>query len=235
MGYKRTELLQPKHIAKFRSDHFINEVLASLAGLPRRTSGSRSRPGKGKSSRSRGRRSLPPSSHRSRPRSNGSGDEDVAGPTESGLARAPLILGSETRRTRKAGTEDWEGLPMETGASDQRKPGEGYQNPKCYARALRGCGPKISGEHRVSRSVLELVEYGRGVPSKGVSVRKSRPHEHGEPGFRALPRISSARAQQRAQPARYRRERRSRRWRASTMDAGRRMPLHRSSVSMAVN
>jgi hypothetical protein len=34
MGYKRTELLQPKHTAKFRSDHFLDEVLASLTRMP---------------------------------------------------------------------------------------------------------------------------------------------------------------------------------------------------------
>ena len=46
----------------------------------------------------------------------------------------------------------------------------GYGHPKCYARALGGCCNKITGEHSVSRGVLELIKEGDGEVSRSVSV-----------------------------------------------------------------
>ena len=46
----------------------------------------------------------------------------------------------------------------------------GYGHPKCYARALGGCCDKITGEHNVSKGVLELINEGDGKVSRLVSV-----------------------------------------------------------------
>lgn len=45
-----------------------------------------------------------------------------------------------------------------------------FQHPECFARALGGCSQKISGEHYVSKSLLELVENRAGKISKSVRV-----------------------------------------------------------------
>src|SRR5205823_951296 len=47
---------------------------------------------------------------------------------------------------------------------------QGLQHPECYARALSGCGREMSGEHYVSKSILELVENRAGQTSKSVRV-----------------------------------------------------------------
>ena len=47
---------------------------------------------------------------------------------------------------------------------------QGLQHPECYARALGGCSREMSGEHYVSKSVLELVENRAGQKSKSIRV-----------------------------------------------------------------
>jgi hypothetical protein len=47
---------------------------------------------------------------------------------------------------------------------------QGLQNPECYARALGGCSREMSGEHYVSKGILELVECADGSPSSTVRV-----------------------------------------------------------------
>src|SRR5947209_1272470 len=47
---------------------------------------------------------------------------------------------------------------------------QGLQHPECYARTLRTCSPEISGEHYVSKNVLELIENCGGQKSKSVRV-----------------------------------------------------------------
>jgi hypothetical protein len=42
-------------------------------------------------------------------------------------------------------------------ASDRTIPIPGYSNPKCYARALKGCCEKMTGEHTVSKAVLKRI------------------------------------------------------------------------------
>jgi hypothetical protein len=44
----------------------------------------------------------------------------------------------------------------------------GLQHPDCYARALGGCCREMSGEHYISKSVLQLVENRAGEKSKSV-------------------------------------------------------------------
>ncbi len=44
----------------------------------------------------------------------------------------------------------------------------GFQHPECYARALGGCSYKVSGEHYISKSILELVEHSSARKSKVV-------------------------------------------------------------------
>jgi hypothetical protein len=41
-------------------------------------------------------------------------------------------------------------------------------HPECYARALGGCSPAMSGEHYISEGILELVEHPHGKTSKSV-------------------------------------------------------------------
>jgi hypothetical protein len=86
-------------------------------------------------------------------------------PIDGGLSQMPVS--SSMRRTS---------MPR----IDKTKPVPGFANPRCYASGLAGCCRQINGEHWVSRSIIELVEYGRGKCSKGVSVRKSRQEERGE-------------------------------------------------------
>jgi len=47
-----------------------------------------------------------------------------------------------------------------TRRNDTTPPGAltGYANPRCYARALRDCGTKTSGEHFISNSILGLYD-----------------------------------------------------------------------------
>jgi len=47
---------------------------------------------------------------------------------------------------------------------------QGLQHPECYARALGGCSQKMSGEHYISKSILELIENRAGKKSKSVRV-----------------------------------------------------------------
>jgi hypothetical protein len=47
----------------------------------------------------------------------------------------------------------------------------GFQNPKCYARALGGCCPQMSGEHPLSRALLKRVDQVLGELSTGVEVQ----------------------------------------------------------------
>src|SRR5437870_1394313 len=47
---------------------------------------------------------------------------------------------------------------------------QGLQHPECYARGLGGCSQEMSGEHYVSKSILELVENRAGKKSKSVRV-----------------------------------------------------------------
>ncbi len=68
---------------------------------------------------------------------------------------------------------------MTTLKTDKSRPVPGFGNPKCYARGLTGCCVKISGEHWVSESIIELVERGRGKKSNFVSVKKSSFQERG--------------------------------------------------------
>ena len=63
--------------------------------------------------------------------------------------------------------------------SENTKPIPGFQNPKCYARNLGSCCKKVSAEHWVSKSILELVEHGRGKKSKIVAVARSTPDQEG--------------------------------------------------------
>ena len=45
-----------------------------------------------------------------------------------------------------------------------------FQHPDCYARALGGCSREMSGEHYVSKGVLELVYARAGKASTSVLV-----------------------------------------------------------------
>lgn len=47
---------------------------------------------------------------------------------------------------------------------------QGLQHPECYACALGGCSREMSGEHYVSKSILELIENRAGQKSKSVRV-----------------------------------------------------------------
>jgi hypothetical protein len=49
-------------------------------------------------------------------------------------------------------------------------PKTGYVNPKCYAGFFQDCSKQISGEHYVSRSILEEIqnENGKGVLTSGM-------------------------------------------------------------------
>lgn len=47
---------------------------------------------------------------------------------------------------------------------------QSFQHPECYAGALGGCSREMSGEHYVSKSILELVENRGGRKSKSVRV-----------------------------------------------------------------
>jgi hypothetical protein len=47
-------------------------------------------------------------------------------------------------------------------------PPPGFAHPDCYARALGGCSRKMSGEHYISKAILELVENRPGQKSKSV-------------------------------------------------------------------
>jgi hypothetical protein len=62
---------------------------------------------------------------------------------------------------------------------ENTKPIPGFQNPKCYARSLGGCCKKISAEHWLSKSILELVEHGHGKKSKVVAFTRSTPEREG--------------------------------------------------------
>jgi hypothetical protein len=64
---------------------------------------------------------------------------------------------------------------------DNRKPIPGFQNPKCYAKGVGDCCRKLSAEHWVSKSIIELIDEGRGRKSKVVSVTRSKPQELGVP------------------------------------------------------
>jgi hypothetical protein len=46
----------------------------------------------------------------------------------------------------------------------------GFQHPECYANAMGRCSPEMSGEHYISRSILELVENRAGKKSRSVRV-----------------------------------------------------------------
>jgi hypothetical protein len=41
--------------------------------------------------------------------------------------------------------------------ADRTVPIPGYSNPNCYARALKGCSQKMTGEHTVSKAVLKRI------------------------------------------------------------------------------
>ena len=43
--------------------------------------------------------------------------------------------------------------------SSGQKPIPGFSNPRCYAHALKGCSPKMSGEHPVSKAILKRVHH----------------------------------------------------------------------------
>jgi hypothetical protein len=47
-------------------------------------------------------------------------------------------------------------------------PPPGFAHPDCYARALGGCSQRMSGEHYISKGILELVENLPGQKSKSV-------------------------------------------------------------------
>jgi hypothetical protein len=54
---------------------------------------------------------------------------------------------------------------------DRQKSVPGFANPKCYARALKGCSVQMSGEHPLSRALLELIDQELGELSKAVEIR----------------------------------------------------------------
>ena len=56
-------------------------------------------------------------------------------------------------------------------AINKTKAIRGFANPDCYARSLSGCCRQMSGEHPLSRAVLELIHQELGVKSKAVRVR----------------------------------------------------------------
>src|SRR5262249_5828274 len=50
----------------------------------------------------------------------------------------------------------------------QRDTPPGFAHPDCYARAFGGCSRQMSGEHYISKGILELVENRVGQKSKSV-------------------------------------------------------------------
>ena len=54
---------------------------------------------------------------------------------------------------------------------DRTKPIPDFANPKCYTRALKGCCAQMSGEHPLSRAILERIDQELGVKSSAVDVR----------------------------------------------------------------
>jgi len=62
------------------------------------------------------------------------------------------------------------GVSAESGAVPMETKPEGLQHPDCYARALGGCSREMSGEHYVSKSILELIENRAGQKSRSVRV-----------------------------------------------------------------
>ena len=55
--------------------------------------------------------------------------------------------------------------------SNRTKPIPGFGNPSCYARALGGCCRQMSGEHPLSRALLERIDQELGELSKAVEIR----------------------------------------------------------------
>ena len=54
---------------------------------------------------------------------------------------------------------------------DRTRSVAGFANPKCYARGLKGCSTQMSGEHPVSRALLERVDQELGERSREVEIR----------------------------------------------------------------
>jgi hypothetical protein len=66
-------------------------------------------------------------------------------------------------------------------------PKTGYSNPKCYAQVLNDCDEKITAEHIVSRSVLNLIE----IPRKLMKISGAHWISHGEEKSVALNELKS--------------------------------------------
>ncbi len=60
---------------------------------------------------------------------------------------------------------------MASNRMDKTKAIPGFQNPKCYARALGSCSRQIDNEHYISRSILERIPDPTVLTSKAVLVR----------------------------------------------------------------
>ena len=58
----------------------------------------------------------------------------------------------------------------------------GFANPKCYARFTNDCSTKISGEHYISRTVLESMETADGVQVTGLRWQKQQVPQWISPG-----------------------------------------------------
>jgi hypothetical protein len=62
---------------------------------------------------------------------------------------------------------------------DRRKSKPNFKNPRCYARALGGCCIEMSGEHPLSRALLERVDQELGELSTHVEIRNLAFQERG--------------------------------------------------------
>jgi hypothetical protein len=72
-------------------------------------------------------------------------------------------------------------FPVAQSMSNHQNSVPGFANPKCYARALKGCSTQMSGEHPLSRAILERIDQELGELSRAVEVRNLAFQTPGEP------------------------------------------------------